>query len=93
MGVVDDAVEDGVGERWIADDVVPAVDGDLAGDHGGAAAVALLDDLEEIAALLGRERPETPVVEDEEFDAAEGAHEAGIAAVAAGEREVGEAEE
>ncbi len=63
MGVVDEAVEDGVGEGGVADDVVPSVDGDLAGDHGGAAAVAFLDDLEEIAALLGPERLETPVVE------------------------------
>ena len=37
MGVVDDAVEDGIGERGIADDVVPAVDRDLAGEGGAAA--------------------------------------------------------
>ena len=44
MGVVDDAVEDGVGQSWIADQVVPAVDWDLAGDQRGAASVAVLDD-------------------------------------------------
>ena len=74
----------------VADQVVPAVDGDLAGDQGGAAAVAFLDDLEQIAALLGTERLEAPVVEDEQLDAAERPHEPGIAAVAAGEREIGE---
>ena len=57
MGVVDDAVEDGVGDCGLADDVVPSIDRDLAGDEGGAAAVALLDDLEQIAALVGGERP------------------------------------
>ena len=46
MGVVDDAVEDGVSDGRLANDVVPAIDGDLAGDQGGAVAVALLDDLQ-----------------------------------------------
>jgi hypothetical protein len=32
VGVVNDAVEDGVGERGNADQVVPAVDGNLTGD-------------------------------------------------------------
>ena len=27
MGIVDDAVEDGIGESWVADQVVPAVHG------------------------------------------------------------------
>ena len=38
MRVVNDAVEDGVGEGGLADQVVPAVDRDLAGDQRGAAA-------------------------------------------------------
>src|SRR5271169_5950733 len=45
VGVVDDAVENGVGQGRLAGQVVPAVDRDLAGDQGGAAAVAVLDDL------------------------------------------------
>jgi hypothetical protein len=56
VGGVDDAIEDRVGDGRIADQVVPAVDRDLAGDDGGAAAVALLDDLEEVATLLGATR-------------------------------------
>jgi hypothetical protein len=35
---VDEAVEDGVGEGGVADDLVPAVEWDLGGDEGGAAA-------------------------------------------------------
>ena len=34
VGVVDEAVEDGVGQRRIADDVVPVFDRNLAGDDG-----------------------------------------------------------
>src|SRR6266478_8627828 len=53
MGVVDDPVEDGVGEGGLADQVVPAVDRDLAGDQGGAATVAFFDDFQHVVALLG----------------------------------------
>src|SRR5260370_23744092 len=90
MGVVDDAVEDGVGDGRLAGGLVPSVDRDLAGGEGCAAAVALLDDLQEIAALVGPERFEPPVVEDEQPHLAEPLHQPWIATVAAGECEVGE---
>jgi hypothetical protein len=60
MSVMDDAVEDGVGEGWFADQIVPAVDRGLAGDQRGAATVAVLDDLQQVVTLLGAERLETP---------------------------------
>jgi hypothetical protein len=49
---------------------VPLIDGELAGNHGGAVAVAILEDLQEVVASRGIERLEAPVVEDEEIDAA-----------------------
>jgi hypothetical protein len=58
---VDDPVEDGVGEGGLADQVVPAVDRDLAGDQGGAAAVAFFDDFQHVVALLGPKRLEAPI--------------------------------
>src|SRR5947208_182267 len=90
MGVVDDPIEDGVGEGRLADQVVPAVDRALAGDQGGAAAVAFFDDFQHVVALLGPKRLEAPIVEDQELDAAERAHQARVAAIAAGEREITE---
>jgi hypothetical protein len=45
-GVVHDAIENGIGESWLADDVVPAADRQLAGEQGRGTAVAILDDLE-----------------------------------------------
>src|SRR6202047_176401 len=50
MGVVHEAVEDGVGIGRVADHLVPFVDGDLAGEEGRAAAVAFFEDFIEIAA-------------------------------------------
>ena len=49
---MDEAIEDGVGIGRVADHGVPVVDGQLAGDDGGAAAVAFLEDLEKVVAGL-----------------------------------------
>ena len=48
---------------------MPMLDRHLAGDDGGAALMAVVDDLEEIAPLFAGERGEPPVVENEELDA------------------------
>src|SRR5215469_12683826 len=62
---------------------MPSVDGDLAGDQRGAAAVAVFDDFQHVVALFRPKRLETPIVEDQELDAAEGTHQTRVAAVAA----------
>jgi hypothetical protein len=51
MGVVDQAVEDAVGQRGIADLFVPARDRQLRGQNRGSHLVAILTDLPEVAAL------------------------------------------
>ncbi len=48
-----------------------ALDGQLAGDDGGAAGVAVLYDLEEIGPALYGHGSEAPIVEDEQVDAGE----------------------
>ena len=63
VGVVDEAVEDRIGIGRVADHGMPFVDRDLAGDDGGAAPVAFLEDLVKIVAAAGIERFETPIVE------------------------------
>ncbi len=78
---MNEAIEDCVGVGWIADHRVPVLDGELAGDDGGAAAVAFLENLQEVVSGLGVERLESPIVEDEELDAAERADDPRIATV------------
>jgi hypothetical protein len=90
MGVVNEAVEDGVGICRITDESVPFVDGDLTGENGRATPIAFLEDLVEVTTGTGIERFEAPIVEDQELDAGETAQDAGVAAVAAGEGEFGE---
>ena len=56
VGVVHEAVEDGIGECGIADDVVPLFDRQLRGDDGRTGGVSVIEDVEQVAALLGIER-------------------------------------
>ena len=69
---------------------MPAVDWELTGDQGSAAAVAFFGDLEQVMTLFGTEGFEAPVVEDEELDAAERAHQSRIPSVTMGQRQIGE---
>ena len=83
MGAVNDAVEDRVAEGGVADHLVPSTDRDLAGDQQRAAVVAVVDDLEQIAALLGIERLRPPIIDDQEPDAFERGQQPRQAALAA----------
>ena len=84
---MDDAIEDRVGKRRVADDLIPALDWNLAGDDNRAGVVAVLDNLQEVAALFGIQLIWSPIVEDEKIDSSKGAQGLGIAAIAAGQRQ------
>ena len=66
MGAVDDAVENGVGQGRIANHLVPASDRDLACDQQRSSVAAIVDDLEQVAALLRIERFRPPIIDDQE---------------------------
>src|SRR5438132_4953203 len=87
VSVVNEAIQNGVAEGGIAYDVVPVFHGDLAGDDGRSAAMAIIEDFQKIAALGGTENRQAPVVEDEELNAPERLEQAAIASVAARQRE------
>ena len=87
---MDEAIEDGVGEGRLADDLVPASDRELAGDQRRAAAVAVLDDLHQIAPLVAVRRSGPQSSRISRSDLAEAAEQPREAAVAVGELEIGE---
>mgnify|MGYP007068953029 CR=1 FL=1 len=66
----------------VADDVVPMFDGDLAGDDGRGATVAIIKDLQKVAPFGRIENRQTPIIENKELNAPEGFEHAAIAAVA-----------
>lgn len=63
MGVVDQPVEDGIGERGVADGGVPVFDGKLAGHDGRARAVAVVEHLQQIAPVRVVEHGKAPVIQ------------------------------
>jgi len=75
-------VEDSVSEGRFIDDVVPCIDGQLAGDDCRSCAVAIFDDLHQIAALAGIQSVWPPVVEDEQIGFDEAAEDFGEPPVA-----------
>ena len=82
---MNEAIQDGVAEGGVADNVVPMFDWDLAGDNGRGATVAIIKDLQKVAPFGRIENRKAPIVEDEELNPAEGFEQAAIAAVAARE--------
>ena len=62
------------------------IDGELAGHDCRAAAVAIVDDFEQVAALLRSQRCEPPIVEDQKLDTGEALEEAYIPSVATCQR-------
>jgi hypothetical protein len=90
VGVVDEAVEDSVGVSRIADDMVPFIDRELAGDDRGSSSMTFFEDLQQIMSCGGIEGFETPIVEYEELHAPECTQESGITAISARQREIGE---
>jgi len=69
VSVVHEPVEDGVGDGRVGDGLMPLLDRELAGHDRRAAPVPIVNDLQEVAPLIRRQVGETPVVEDQQFDA------------------------
>jgi hypothetical protein len=88
VSVVKESIADGVCNGGISDVVVPLLDGELAGDDGGARAVAIVHDLEQVTALGFTDRDQAEVVEDEDVGAGDSAEQTRIGAVGLSEREL-----
>lgn len=73
----------------MVDDLMPAIDRNLAGDDRGLSSISILQDLEEIMTGGIVERLKTPIIEDQELGASESSHDAGVTTVAAGGGEIG----
>ena len=77
---MNEAVQDGVAEGGISDNFVPMFDGDLAGNDGRGATVAIIEDLQKVAPFGRIKNRKAPVIEDQELNAADGLEQATIAA-------------
>jgi hypothetical protein len=88
MGIVDEAVQNGVGVSGVANDLMPGRQRELGCDDRRSTAIPLFEDFEQIVTGAGVERLEAEVVENEEIGAAEGFYEARMTPVASCERQV-----
>ena len=90
VGIMNESVKDGVGKRGVPDGFVPMLDGELGGDQGGAAVVAVFHDFEEVSSLFVRQGRHSPVIEYEKVGTGQRAYEAVVVSGAAGDSEVSE---
>jgi len=84
---VQEPVADRVGQGRVAEVVVPLGGWQLTGDDRRAGAVAILQDLEEVTALLILDRREPPVIDDEDVEAGQLGEQADVGAVGPGQGE------
>src|SRR5438270_472765 len=67
--VLEEAVQDAVGDGRLAESFVPHGDGQLAGDDGGAQLHVVFYDLEHVGGLVGCERADEKIVDDQDVQA------------------------
>ena len=63
VGVMDQAVEDCVGQRRIPQGLMPVLDRQLTGHQGGPTIMAVFDDLQQVAAVFITEGGQTPIIQ------------------------------
>jgi hypothetical protein len=85
VGVVDEAVQDGVGDGGVADPVMPLGDGELTRNDRRGSAVSILHHFEEVMALGFGGSTHAEIIEDEEVRLGELGEELRIRSVGPGE--------
>ncbi len=64
MSVMQEPVQDGIGDRGVADPAMPVFDGELCGDDGGVPFGTVVHDLQQIFPTVGFQWLQGPVIED-----------------------------
>ena len=88
MRIVNEAVEDAVGNGGIADLIMPVSQGDLAGQDSGAGGVTVVADFEKVTTFRVGQRSHCPIIDNQHVNAGDAVQEFGQAAVDAGNGEI-----
>ncbi len=67
MGVVDQAIEDGVGQRGISDLGMPFIHRELSGHEGGTEAMTVFEEFQEVSTVFIGQEDESPIVQDDQI--------------------------
>ena len=62
QGVMDQSVENRIGQRWILNFGMPLVDGELGGQQAGGAAIAVIEEVEDVPGVIGGEGIAEPFI-------------------------------
>ena len=87
---MDQAVEDGIGQRRVADGGMPVRYRQLAGDDGRATAMAVIDDFQQIAPAFVGQRGQPPVIDDQDVGSRHLGQGLGITAIVSPEGQSGQ---
>lgn len=85
IGIVDQAIQDGVPDGWIGEAGVPLCNRHLSGDHSGRSVKAVIQDFEQVLGLAASEGISEPVIKDQKLGSGKGVEELGVGAVGVGE--------
>ena len=88
MCIVDEAIEDRIGDGCLFDVIVPSVDGQLRYDHGGRKTMSVFHDFQEITSFGRAHGSKAEIVNDEHLGLREFFHDAGIRAIGSGDAEI-----
>ena len=81
MRVVEQAVADRIGDRWVAHVIVPFLRWQLTREDRRAIAIAIFDDLKKIAPLGVPHGNQAPVIQDQDVDPSQLGEEARVGSV------------
>lgn len=84
MGIVNEPVQDRIGDSGCGYDVEPVLDWHLADDYGGAPVASGLEDLKDVAGGVGIHRIHAPVINDQEVSLFESCEQCWVGAVGPG---------
>lgn len=83
-------VKNGIGQRRLLDRRVPVIDRELTGHQGGPTPVAIIEEFQEIAAMLVGQWGQSPIIQYREIGLGETPEHAAIAAITFGYGQVSE---
>ena len=84
MCMMDQPVQDGIGEGGISNDIMPVLEGELAGNEGGSPAGPVLDDFQQVSAFGLVQGGQAIVVNGQQVGLLESVHKLGIGAIGPG---------
>lgn len=87
IGIVHKPVKNGIGERRFPDRRMPVIDWELTGHEGGPTSMAIIEEFQEIPAMLIGQRSQPPVIQHHEVGLGETPEHAPISAIAFGDCE------